>query len=244
MREILVLTGRAGAGKTTLAMQLVTKQRYVRVRFAGPLKAMASAFGLTHDEIDGAKKDKPSMTLREENLDGLLGALPSAFAAASMTPTGEQRRALGRVVRDVLHAGDVIADGVGSTRVATPRALMQAIGTEWGRKVMGESCWTDAWERALGDVPKGRPIVVDDCRFPNEYEVAMRVGDTVVVRITRPEVVTLLDAKAQAHESETHVLPFNLTVANNTYPDLVVTSLATRVNAYRTLRAADVPAAG
>lgn len=56
--KIIVLTGCAGSGKSTIAAELV-KQGYQVVKFAGPLKAMLRALGLTDAEIEGDLKEKP-----------------------------------------------------------------------------------------------------------------------------------------------------------------------------------------
>lgn len=59
-RQIIIgFAGRAGAGKTTAAKHLVQHHGFVRVRFAGPLKAMMRALGCTEEEVDGAGKELP-----------------------------------------------------------------------------------------------------------------------------------------------------------------------------------------
>lgn len=81
----------------------------------------------------------------------------------------------------------------------TPRHAMQALGIEWGRNLIGESVWLDAWERALSSF--SRPVVVDDLRFPNEYLTLAKHG-ALVVRIDRPGLVR------DEHVSESHVDDF------------------------------------
>ena len=49
--KVIVLTGQAGSGKSTIAAQLAT-QGYTVVKFAGPLKDMLRALGLTDAEMD------------------------------------------------------------------------------------------------------------------------------------------------------------------------------------------------
>lgn len=58
-RTIIAFTGLAGAGKSTAAMHLVKSRGFERVRFAGPLKAMMAALGLSPAEIDGDRKEQP-----------------------------------------------------------------------------------------------------------------------------------------------------------------------------------------
>lgn len=62
--SVVALTGLAGSGKSTLADYLVERHGYVRVKFAGPLKAMARAVGLTDHHIEGALKEVPCPLLQ------------------------------------------------------------------------------------------------------------------------------------------------------------------------------------
>lgn len=80
----------------------------------------------------------------------------------------------------------------------TPRWAMQTIGTEWGRKLIDSELWVRAWRAAVDRLPAGTPVVVDDCRFPNEAE-AIRAAGGLLVRIERPGAGT-----ASTHESEQH----------------------------------------
>lgn len=58
-RRLIAFTGLAGSGKSTAALHLVDAHGFKRVRFAGPLKAMMAALGLSADEIDGHLKEIP-----------------------------------------------------------------------------------------------------------------------------------------------------------------------------------------
>lgn len=57
-RSIIGLSGPIGCGKTTAA-RVLEEMGYKRVRFAGPLKAMTHAIGLTPEHTDGALKEVP-----------------------------------------------------------------------------------------------------------------------------------------------------------------------------------------
>lgn len=61
--DLVALTGQAGAGKSTAATYLVSRHGYTLVKFAGPLKDMCRALGLTEDEIEGGLKEVPSSKL-------------------------------------------------------------------------------------------------------------------------------------------------------------------------------------
>jgi len=56
---VIAIKGRAGAGKSTAANFLVDHYGYRLVKFAGPLKRMLAAVGLTQDEIEGDLKEVP-----------------------------------------------------------------------------------------------------------------------------------------------------------------------------------------
>jgi hypothetical protein len=137
-------------------MHLVNHRGFQRVRFAGPLKAMMAALGLSPAEIDGALKETPCELLCGK----------------------------------------------------TPRQAMQWLGTEFGRNMLGDDLWIRAWNGALAKVPAGVPVVVDDCRFPNEAEAVLSSGG-ILVRIERPGAGT-----SSVHTSEMHSLPAVRTLAN------------------------------
>lgn len=77
-------------------------------------------------------------------------------------------------------------DGVKETMFADEiRRLLQRMGTEAGRQVLGDDIWVDA---AFNDVRKGSNYVVTDCRFLNEATAIGRDVNGQVWRITRPGV--------------------------------------------------------
>lgn len=62
------------------------------------------------------------------------------------------------------------------------RRLLQRLGTEAGREILGDNIWVDT---ALKDAPE--KAVVTDVRFPNEVQAILDRGG-VVIRIVRPSV--------------------------------------------------------
>ncbi len=94
----------------------------------------------------------------------------------------------------------------------TPRHLMQTLGTEWGRNLVSPYLWTDLLTlRVESALKAGHQVVVDDMRFPNEFDLLKGLG-AVMVWVKRPGVV----AKG-GHPSEglldNH--PFDREVPNN-----------------------------
>lgn len=59
MTRLLAFTGPAGSGKSTAAKHLELFG-YRRIRFAGPLKRMMRALGLSDEQIEGSLKDLPT----------------------------------------------------------------------------------------------------------------------------------------------------------------------------------------
>ena len=76
----------------------------------------------------------------------------------------------------------------------TNRYVMQTIGTEWGRELMGPDIWVNCAKKEvqsclLDDLAQdGLTIVVfDDIRFPNECRMVRDFGGTLWI-VRRPEV--------------------------------------------------------
>lgn len=221
MRDIVVMTGRAGAGKTSIAMHLAAELGYRRVRFAEKLKAMARALGLNDDEIEGHLKEVPCSKLT-------FNAFPSIFATdpfkgvidIDADPTGlspiamlgghNARYAMASLLHVVLSC---IAKA--GPEGATPRSLMQMIGTDWGRKMIREDLWIDLWRREVAAVPEGEVIVIDDCRFPNEHAECLAQGNTTVFRVVRDAPSALAGEIEKNHESEAYQLPADHRIGNN-----------------------------
>lgn len=74
------------------------------------------------------------------------------------------------------------------------RYTLQTLGTNWGRKMIGEEIWLHQMGRYFG---KPFNVVIDDLRFRNEYDFLRQHG-AVIVRIDRPDA----EAPDQTHDSE------------------------------------------
>ena len=74
----------------------------------------------------------------------------------------------------------------------TPRYVMQTLGTEWGRELIGPDFWTGIWrESVMAAIDQGaKGIIAEDCRFPNEIEAVRSLGGDVW-QIIRPSTVKL-----------------------------------------------------
>ena len=82
----------------------------------------------------------------------------------------------------------------------TPRYILQTLGTEWGRDLIGRTLWVDLLKwRAMDLLSRDYDVVVDDVRFENEAEAIKRLGGTVI-RIVRPVLVN-----GMGHRSESEI---------------------------------------
>ena len=104
-RPIIAFTGIIGSGKTAAAMRLVEEHNFRRIRFAGPLKDMAYAFGLSWDHLDGSLKEKPC--------DLIGGKTPREFMQLLGTEFGRNMIDPDIWIKAWVHAAKQVPDGVG-----------------------------------------------------------------------------------------------------------------------------------
>lgn len=79
----------------------------------------------------------------------------------------------------------------------TSRQLQQQLGTEFGRKMIRELLWVDITMAAVARaMSAGHSVVIDDMRFPNEYDAVIAAGGDAY-RVVRPSAVV-----TRVHPSE------------------------------------------
>lgn len=154
--DIIVFSGKQGAGKTTITKSVMERARQLGYDFVGTLKFADVLYEL-HDYILNKME----------------------------TYTGVSRR---------------VKDG----------NLLQLLGTEWGRKEFGPDVWSDILIKKINKLDESptitkRLIVIDDCRFENEFK-AMHTR-ALMVRLECPESIRRSRADSwrenTAHPSET-----------------------------------------
>jgi hypothetical protein len=76
------------------------------------------------------------------------------------------------------------------------RRLLQVIGTEVGREILGENVWVDLVDRQIKD---GKNYVITDVRFDNEVDYVRSKGGTIVqiVRLNNPNAIAGTHASEQ-----------------------------------------------
>lgn len=84
----------------------------------------------------------------------------------------------------------------------SPRRLLQTLGTEWGREIVGQDIWVKiCLRRAAATLRAGyRRVVIPDVRFDNEA-AAIREAGGVVVAVTRPDGCVAGEAMLHASEA-------------------------------------------
>jgi hypothetical protein len=91
----------------------------------------------------------------------------------------------------------------------TARWAMQSLGTEWGRNLIGDQIWTDAFKIRSEQYPR---VVCTDMRFDNEVTV-LRSLKAITVRVVsaKQEINAFSD-----HPSETAIdtLPVDIQIVN------------------------------
>lgn len=108
----------------------------------------------------------------------------------------------------------------------TPRYAMQTLGTEWGRKCMGEDFWTNLWRsRVDGVLAFGGRVVVDDCRFPNEADEVRKLGGAVWRLVGRGGI-------AGSHESEAGCGKEDFVIANDNETDTLFSNVGEALRRY------------
>lgn len=117
-----------------------------------------------------------------------------------------------------------IVDAIGwdEAKVRYPeiRALLQRLGTEVGREILGNDIWVNT---ALAQVKPGGKYVITDMRFPNEYAAVHKLGGKMV-RVVREGYGPVND-----HWSETALDGYeaDVTLVNDRTPaDLLMSLLA------------------
>lgn len=135
-------------------------------------------------------------------LHGVARSGKDTVANVLVAKEGYKRLAFADALRDVLYALNplvlpqarlkTIVDSVGwdeaKTMYPEVRELLQRMGTEAGRDILGKNIWVDVVMRQIREQPDQK-FVITDVRFRNEVEALFAYGpDAFLVRIVRPGV--------------------------------------------------------
>jgi hypothetical protein len=93
----------------------------------------------------------------------------------------------------------------------TCRHMMQTLGTDWGRALIKPTLWIDVAKARISSLmAAGLSVVVDDVRFPNEFQAIKDLGGTMC-RVIRPG---LQDTTGHASEGALDAYRFDLVLPN------------------------------
>lgn len=181
--DVVGMCGFAGAGKDTAAQALLDTGAWKRVALADPLRTAMLAM----DPYVLIDKDHP-LVVQHFNDAHIVG-------------------------EDVLERMTAIVRLVGwdaAKQVPEIRRLLQTYGTDAGRDVFGENCWTDlARQRILQNARGGFKSVVTDVRFESESKMVHELGG-IVVNILRPGV-----GPVNSHSSDAGIESYDKIIYNN-----------------------------
>jgi hypothetical protein len=82
------------------------------------------------------------------------------------------------------------------------RLLLQWWGTEFKRKMISDSYWTDKMEKWIAESTQDM-VIIPDVRFPNEVQMIKRLHG-VIINVKRPDQIAL-----DGHASETALDTFH-----------------------------------
>lgn len=103
-----------------------------------------------------------------------------------------------------------IVDMVGyveAKKIPEVRQLLQRLGTDVGRDILGEDIWVSALEKTIKEHrAAGTPVALTGVRFSNELEMIRRAGGTTVY-IHRPSEASTDAESIATHKSEKGLRP-------------------------------------
>lgn len=193
---------------------------FVRDLVSGGIRPKTTAVHQTHEDnsfIIAESRTVSSFVPREKQyaegipLVGLCGYAQSGkdtVAEHLVSAKGWTRVAFADALREILYALNPVADlairmrdlvdrdGWDAAKVEhnEVRDLLQRLGTEAGREVINQALWVRLGEEKIELA--GGPVVITDCRFPNEVQMVRRRKGKLIW-IDRPGV-----GAANAHASE------------------------------------------
>lgn len=154
----------------------------------------------------GAGKDTSAKVIQEqlgnENVLLVSFAQPIREMLKVVFPFLTDKHFYGKLKEEVI-------PGVGKS----PRQLMRALGTDWGRKCVKDSLWLDiALEKAAKVIKDGKNVIITDVRFENEAQKIFEYGGSVV-KIVRPSHLCA-PSSTDGHISEEGVKTYDIVVEN------------------------------
>ena len=160
----------------------------------------ASAFNIAASSYNEARGEK-RVGLLVLGLVGATGSGKTTIADVLASDHGFEKLHMGRPLKDMLRAlglSEAAVAGPPEERAApqpildgkSARYALSTLGTDWGRNMISPRIWANAVKDRIRNrlsEPHPRLIVIDDLRFPTDWEVVSAFGGAIV-RIRRPAV--------------------------------------------------------
>jgi len=193
----IIITGRAGAGKSTVAKMLEEEYGYERYALADPIKQITE-------------------NMLQADLDEVGQVLYTLFADA----LPEIRASEVEVANFLWYIRNKYECALRTE--SKPRAVYQELG-QGMRKLVHKDCWIYL---LASQIDHSKPFVVEDIRLPNEFAFFSRMNNTLSVRIFADEQIRLqrlklrdgmVDKNALNHETEHYCdkFPCRIEIDNN-----------------------------
>ena len=228
MKSLIALTSTVmGSGKSTVARMLERHHGYTKMAFAAPFKRVSEALfqALGHDATDVYRfvyddwKEKPVAGLTQqcvrEHIPLIARTLVEQTGASSLDV--ERYLEFGSdplPVFDLSMVGlffrirEFLTRHLPTDEPLTSRRWQQLFGTEFGREMIHPDIWVRITMARADTLPR---VVIDDMRFPNEYE-AVRAAGGVCYRVHRPGA-----SVTSQHASEGQLDGVTMPVVYNTH---------------------------
>ncbi len=202
MPKFIVLSGKKQAGKTTVANHLydiLGDEWNVRITsFAAPIKEFCiNVIGLTKQQVYGTDEDKNSPThIMWDNM-------PKEIRTRYGTIQGDIK--VSRTLYDWVRTP---AKGP-----MTAREVMQIFGTDVMRTFFNFDIWAEApfakkWNEDI--------VIIDDCRFPNEADIALK-NNAILIRLLRNPLEDTHVSEMALDDYD--ISKYNYTIDNSVYED-------------------------
>ena len=161
MIKIIGLSGFARSGKDSVGKILTTKYGYKRLAFADALR---------------------------ESLYNLNPLIPTHYSA-DILASEDTKPAVETHVKRLQEIVDEIGWDEAKVKYIEIRELLQRLGTESGREIHGQNCWTEIVRRKIESEPN-QDFVICDVRFTNELTEIESWGGQVY-KVIRPNTVSV-----------------------------------------------------
>ncbi len=233
--NIIGVSGQAGSGKDTVANYLCEEYGFTKIALADPIKRFGyHVFHFSEEQLWGPSYCRNAVDHRYSHLhhwdeaEARMAAWGREYVISVLGDDDPLK--VDPAVAALTHWFFWLRESYAGK--LSPRIMLQALGTEWGRDAIGPNVWMDCLlrdartvlhegtvrsfkytpldgciEATHTEMPSG--VVVSDIRFENEFQRIRHEGGAVI-RILRPDT----DAEAATigiagHASEAHAFSFD-----------------------------------